>query len=119
MHRTGILLSRENADRMRQVRAEIGRRLRERYDVGEWPMSDRLADLVRKIQHPSKPDEYRANAQECDRMAASSRSPNQKAKWLQMAQQWLRMISKVGPTESQFDAAGEALIRQTKPKESH
>jgi hypothetical protein len=54
MHRSGILLSPENADRMRQVRAEIGRRLRQHYDAGERPMSDRLADLVRKIQRPSE-----------------------------------------------------------------
>jgi hypothetical protein len=53
MRRNGVLLSRENADRMRQVRAEIGRRLREHYDAGKWPMPDRLADLVRKIQHPN------------------------------------------------------------------
>ena len=129
MHRNGALLSRENADCMRQVRTEIGRRLRERYDAGKRPMSDRLAELVGKIQHPnglyvkgwpmSKPDEYRANAQECERMAASSDNPNQKAKWLQMAQQWLRMISKVEPTGSQFHPAADVLIRQTKPKEPH
>jgi hypothetical protein len=70
MHRNGGLLSREsaeNADRIRQVRAEIGRRLRKHYDAGQWPMPDRLTDLVRKIRHPnglceegspmSKPDE--------------------------------------------------------------
>jgi hypothetical protein len=109
MHRNGVLLSRENADRMQQVRAEIGRRLRERYDAGKWPMPDRLADLVRKIQHPnglcekgwpmSKPDEYRAKAQECERMAAICGNPNEKAAWLQMAQQWLGMIPKVAPTK--------------------
>jgi hypothetical protein len=53
MDRTSVRLAREDADRMREVRAEIGRRLSERYDAGKWPMSDRLADLVRKIQHPS------------------------------------------------------------------
>lgn len=51
MDRNGVLLSRENADRMQQVRAEIGRRLRERYDAGARPMPRRLADLVKKIQH--------------------------------------------------------------------
>jgi hypothetical protein len=66
----------------------------------------------------SRPDEYRANAQECERMAASSLSPNQKATWLQMAQQWLGMIPKVGPTKSdRFDAAGDALTPQTKSEE--
>lgn len=67
----------------------------------------------------SKPDEYRANAQKCERIAASSHNPNQKAKWLEMAQQWLCMISKVEPTESHFDTAGDPLIRQTKSEESH
>jgi hypothetical protein len=75
--------------------------------------------FVKKGGPMSKPDEYRANAQECERMAASSRNPNQKAKWLQMAQQWLRMISKVEPAKSQFNGAGDALIRQTRPEESH
>jgi hypothetical protein len=97
MHRNGTLSSLENAEHLQQVRAEIGRRLRECYDADERPMSDRLAGLVRKIQHPNgrqlkgwpmaKPD-----AQECERMAATSRNPNQKAEWLQMAQQWLRRI---------------------------
>ena len=40
----------------------------------------------------SKPEEYRANAQECQRMAAISCNPNEKAVWQQMAQHWLRMI---------------------------
>ena len=105
---------------------EIGRGLRERYDAGARAMPGRLSDLLRKIQHPNglceedwpmtKPDEYRANAQECERMAASSRNPNQKAKWLQMAQQWLRMIPKVGSKPDQFDF-GNALIRETKSEE--
>ena len=50
MDRNGVLLSRENADRMQQVRAEIGRRLRERYDAGAGPIPERLADLAKKIQ---------------------------------------------------------------------
>jgi hypothetical protein len=36
-----------------------------------------------------------------------------------MAQKWLRLISTVEPAESQFDAAGDTLIRQTKSEESH
>ena len=42
----------------------------------------------------SKPDEYRANAQECHRMAGISRKPNEKALWQQMAQRWLRRFLK-------------------------
>jgi hypothetical protein len=33
-----------------QVRAEIGRRLRERYEASSSPMPDRLADLTKKIE---------------------------------------------------------------------
>ena len=54
----------------------------------------------------SKPDEYRANAQECQRMAGISRNPNEKAVWQQMAQHWLRMIPKAeSPKSDQFEAA--------------
>jgi hypothetical protein len=68
----------------------------------------------------SKPDEYLANAKECERMAAISRNPNEKATLLQMAQQWLGMIPKVGTAKSgELDAARVARTRQTKPEESH
>jgi len=40
----------------------------------------------------SKSDEYRVHAQECERMAAISRNPEEKTALLLMAQQWLRMI---------------------------
>jgi hypothetical protein len=40
----------------------------------------------------SKSDEYRANAQECQRMAGICRDPNEKTAWLQKADDWLRMI---------------------------
>jgi len=53
----------------------------------------------------SKPDEYCANAQECQRMAAISRNPNEKAVWQQMAQHWLRMIPKESPKSDQSEAA--------------
>ena len=38
----------------------------------------------------SKPDDYRANAKEYQRMAAISHKPNEKTLWQQMAQQWVR-----------------------------
>ena len=47
----------------------------------------------------SKSDEYRANAQECQRMAGISRKPEEKAVWQQMAQDWLRMIPKNAPSK--------------------
>jgi hypothetical protein len=55
----------------------------------------------------TKPDEYRAKAQECSRMAAISRNPNEKAALLHMAQQWLGMIQKVEPAKfDPLDADG-------------
>jgi hypothetical protein len=51
MQRNGALVSRQEMDRMRQVRSEIGRRLREHYDADLRPLPDRLAELVRKIEH--------------------------------------------------------------------
>jgi hypothetical protein len=59
----------------------------------------------------SKPEEYRANAEECERMAGLTRSPDEKATWLQMAQGWLRMI----PEAEQFEAAQRAA--RIKPAE--
>jgi hypothetical protein len=54
----------------------------------------------------SKPDEYRTNAQKCQRMAGISRNPNERAVWQQMAQHWLRMIPKAeSPKSDQFEAA--------------
>jgi hypothetical protein len=52
--RNSIVWSRENVDRVQEeVRAAIGRGLREHYDVGARPMPDRLADLVSNIDHPN------------------------------------------------------------------
>jgi hypothetical protein len=49
----------------------------------------------------TKPDEYRTNAQECERIAENSLNPKDKAAWLQMAKHWLRMI----PTAPQDNRA--------------
>lgn len=56
MRRNGVLLSREESDRRRQVRAEVGRRLLEQYGADVPPMRDRLADLVRKIEQSASDD---------------------------------------------------------------
>jgi hypothetical protein len=57
----------------------------------------------------SKSDEYRANAEECQKMARIATDPGEKATWLEMASDWLRMIQKADPTASgQFDAAEKA-----------
>jgi len=39
-------------------------------------------------------DECRANALECERMAGIACNPVEKVAWVQMAEQWLRMIPK-------------------------
>jgi hypothetical protein len=53
----------------------------------------------------SKSDEYRANADECQKMARRATNPGERATWLEMAADWLRMIQKVHPSASdKFDA---------------
>jgi hypothetical protein len=49
----------------------------------------------------SKWDEYRANAEECQRMARISRNPDEKATWQRMAEQWLGMIPKANSEDGQ------------------
>jgi hypothetical protein len=86
------------------VRAEIGRRLRERYEVGSRAIPERLALFVARIEHSesqseqprdgwnsmSKRDEYLANAEECERLSEIAHDSDERAAWLQMAQQWRR-----------------------------
>jgi hypothetical protein len=69
----------------------------------------------------SKSDEYRANADECQKMARLAKHPGEKATWLQMAQDWLRMIKQPGPSASdKFDAAEQAQgTRQERSDSEH
>jgi hypothetical protein len=69
----------------------------------------------------SKTDEYRANAAECEKMARATRNPNDKATWLKMAADWLRMIPQPRPSASdKFDAAERAQgTRQTNSDAEH
>jgi hypothetical protein len=39
-----------------------------------------------------KPDEYRAHAEECQRMADASPREDEKQQWLLLAQHWLALI---------------------------
>ena len=50
-----------------------------------------MADRIRPV---SKSDEYRANAEECQKMARLATNPSEKVTWLEMAADWLRMIPK-------------------------
>lgn len=57
----------------------------------------------------SKSDEYRANAAECERMAQRTKRPDDRATWLKMAADWLRMIPQPRRSASdKFDAAERA-----------
>jgi hypothetical protein len=57
----------------------------------------------------TKSDEYRANAQECERMASITRNPDDKSTWLQMAAHWLRLIPSPQPSAYEmFDAEERA-----------
>ena len=49
MRRLEVILSREKADRMKQVQAVIGRALRHECDATQ-PLPDRLAALVKKLE---------------------------------------------------------------------
>jgi hypothetical protein len=51
--RKNSLLLRENVEHAHQVRAAIGRLLREQYNVAQ-PLPERLADLMKKIEQSSK-----------------------------------------------------------------
>ena len=56
----------------------------------------------------SKSDEYRANAEECQRMARTAWNDADKVTWLQMAEHWLRLIPQPRPSASDKFNAAEA-----------
>jgi hypothetical protein len=110
-----------------KFRTEIGRLLGQRHVASAPPMSD-LAEVIKKMEQSesrsptgfqaigypmSKPDEYRANAQECQRMAGISRNPNERVVWQEMAEHWRSMIPKAEyPKSNQFGAMRQSA--QTK-----
>ena len=51
-------------------------------------------------------EEYRRHAAECQRMAAATQNQDDKGRWLQMAESWMRMIR--GKSRKQ-DAASDAF----------
>jgi hypothetical protein len=54
MRNSGRLFSLKKAARARQVQAEIGRLLRQHYEVSSSPMPGRLAEVIKKIQSESQ-----------------------------------------------------------------
>jgi hypothetical protein len=41
----------------------------------------------------TKPEEYRFNAEECERMAENALNPKDKAAWLRLSKRWLGMTT--------------------------
>ena len=92
MRGSGRSFSLKEAARAQQVQAEIGRLLRQHYEASSWPMSDRLAEVIKKMEQPfpdrtgfqareypmTKPDEYRANAQEWHRWQGFPANPTKR-----------------------------------------
>ena len=67
----------------------------------------------------NKLDEFRANAEECQRMADATQNPGDKRRWLQMAESWLRMVKKTSAGE-RFDVAERQQgTQQPKSDRSH
>jgi hypothetical protein len=73
----------------------------------------------------SKSDEFRRNADECQRMADRTSNDGDKRAWLRLAQSWLRMIRPDGRTAGpqtahHFDAREQVEgTRQLQSTESH
>ncbi|MEA2876831.1 MAG: hypothetical protein QOF14_2027 [Hyphomicrobiales bacterium] len=61
----------------------------------------------------SKSDEYRENAAECQKMARLATNPGERATWLEMASDWLRMIPKAERS------AGEKFDDQNRDEGTH
>jgi hypothetical protein len=60
----------------------------------------------------SKSDEFRRNADECQRMADRTSNDGDKRAWLRLAQSWLAMIRPDGRTAGQRTAADQFEARE-------
>lgn len=68
----------------------------------------------------NKVDEFRANAEECQRMADATQNPGDKRRWLQMAKSWLRMVKRTTSAGERFDATERQRgTHQAKSDTSH
>ena len=57
----------------------------------------------------SKSDDYRRNAEECQRMADNTHNANDKSNWLRLAEKWQRMVPQ---DASQRDSDAFALAQK-------
>jgi len=65
-------------------------------------------------------DEYQRNLRECQRMAENSRSDPDRAAWLRLAHQWLRMLRSLRGNETpQVDQSGWPQRPDGDSKTSH
>jgi hypothetical protein len=60
----------------------------------------------------SKSDEFRRNADECQRMADSTSNDGDKRAWLRLAQSWLALIRPDDRTAGRRTAAGDFEARE-------
>ena len=64
--------------------------------------------------------EYQQNVQEAQRMAENSATDRDRAAWLRIAQQWLRMLRLLRPNESvQVDQSSWPDAKDNDSKSSH
>lgn len=67
----------------------------------------------------NKLDEFRQNAEECQRMADGTQNPGDKRRWLQMAKSWLRMVKRTTAGERFNAAERQQGTHQAKSEASH
>lgn len=68
----------------------------------------------------SRADDYRRNADECERMGHSATNPDLKSHWLRLAEAWLRMIPHNHSAEENFeDEVRAKATGQTDSTSSH
>ena len=60
----GVIFSREKAAGAEQVRAEIGRLLRQHYEASSPPTSGRLAEVIKKLQQSTSQSDLALAADE-------------------------------------------------------
>jgi hypothetical protein len=72
----------------------------------------------------NRSDEYRRNAEECQRMADNTANASDKRSWLRLAESWMRMVRKeVGVDTTRQHAGGafdaERRARGTRQRDSN